>query len=379
MKETATENVQLARLEGNGSIAMNPILHAATSVLCIAVASVAHANDGIGVIAPLSGPFARLGNQVVDGATIAAATNNANGQVSITSADDQCNAAGGEAAAKQLVQANVLLVVGFLCAESLEAALPILNQKGIPVITPAIRSQTLAELRADQAYAVFRIAPSDRNEANETGDILAGLWRTQPFAIIDDGTIFGRELAAGVRARLEEKGLKPVFADTYRPGLDNQNALVGRLRRAGATQVFVGGERDDVAAIGRSAIALNYPLVIASGEALAAAGDELVVGTLMIAPREPQTLESARNARNAIELAGKVPEGYTIPAYAAIEVAMQALASAQSQAGTLEDVLRKNVFESALGTIQFDARGQRIADTYRLQKFDGKQFVLETN
>ncbi len=360
---------------------MNPMIRTATLGLCLLSCSVAYAEDKIGVIAPLSSSFARLGTQLLDGATIAV-TANKNGQtVSTLAADDKCDAAGGAAAAKQMVQANVMIVVGFLCAESLEAALPILNQKGIPVITPAIRSRTLTELRAEQPYPVFRIAPSDRNEATESGDILAGLWHTAPFAIIDDGTIFGRELASGVRARLEEKGLKPVFADTYRPGLDNQNALVSRLKRAGASQVFVGGERDDVAAIGRSAVALNYPLVIASGEALNAKGNgsDLAAGTLMVAPREPQTLESARNAKNTVELAGKVPEGYTIPAYAAAEVAMQVLTTAQSQPGSLTELLRKNVFDTALGSMQFDTTGERIADTYRLQKYDGTQFVLETN
>ena len=99
----------------------------------------------------------------------------------------------------------------------------------------------------------------------------------------------------------------------------------------------------------------------------------------MIAPREPQMLESARNAKNAIELAGKVPEGYTVPAYAAAEVAIQVLTTAQSQAGSLTELLRKNAFDTALGPIQFDPTGERIADTYRLQKYDGSQFVLETN
>jgi len=360
---------------------MNSMIRTATLGLCLLSCSVAYAEDKIGVIAPLSGSFARLGAQLVDGATVAFPANKNGQPISITAADDKCDAAGGAAAAKQMVQANVMIVVGFLCAESLEAALPILSQKGIAVISPGVRSQTLTELRADQPYPVFRIAPSDRNEANETGDTLAGLWHSTPFAIIDDGTIFGRELASGVRARLEEKGLKPVFTDTYRPGLDNQNALVARLKRAGATQVFVGGERDDVAAIGRSAVALGYPLIIVSGEALNAKGNgsDLAVGTLMIAPREPQTLESARNAKNAIELAGKVPEGYTVPAYAAAEVAIQVLTAAQAQAGSLMELLHKNVFETALGSVQFDARGERIADTYRLQKYDGSQFVLETN
>lgn len=357
---------------------MNRLLRAAT-FLGLLVSSVAHAEDRIGVIAPLSGPFARLGMQVVDGSTVAVNTVGKGQAISITTADDKCDAAGGEAAARQMVQANVMIVVGFLCADALEAALPILNQKGIPVISPGVRSRTLTERRAEQPYAVFRLAPSEQSEVTETGDILAQLWHSTPFAIIDDGTIFGRELASGVRARLEEKGLKPVFADTYRPGLDNQNALVGRLKRAGATQVFVGGERDDVAAIGRSAVALSYPLTIVSGEALGTVGNgsDLAAGTLMIAPRDAEKLDSARNAKNAVELAGKVPEGYVIPAYAATEIALQVLAGAQAQPGSLSELLHKNAFETALGTVQFDALGERIADTYWVQKFDGTQFVLE--
>lgn len=360
---------------------MNLMIRAAMLGLCLLFSSIAHAQDKIGVITPLSGSFARLGNQLVDGVNAAISGNKQGQSIDIVTADDKCDAAGGAAAAREMVLANATVVVGFLCAESLEAALPILSQKGIAVITPGVRTQTLTEMRADTPFPVFRIAPSERNAARETGDILAGLWRSTPFAIIDDGTIFGREIASAVRARLEEKRLKPAFADTYRPGLDNQNALVGRLKRAGATQVFIGGERDDVAAIGRSATALNYPLTIVGGETLNAfgSGNDLSVGTLMIAPVDPETLESARNAKNAIELAGKVPEGYTVPAYAAAEVAIQLLTTAQAQAASLADLLRKNVFDTAIGPVQFDAHGERIADTYRLQRYDGKQFVQETN
>jgi branched-chain amino acid transport system substrate-binding protein len=356
-------------------------IRATAFVLGLMLCSIAHAEDKIGIIAPVTGAFSRLGNQLIDGATVAAASEKGEQAASLVVGDDSCTAEGGAEAAKQLIQSDVLLVVGFLCSESLEAALPILGQKGIAIITPAIRSQTLAELRTDQRYPVFRLAPSNRNEVNETGAILADLWRSVPFAIIDDGTIFGRELASGIRLNLEERGLKPVFTDTYRPGLDNQNALVGRLKRAGATQVFVGGERDDIAAIGRSAAALNYPLTIIGSEALKALGKEndLAPGTLMIAPRAVEMLESARNAKNAIELAGKAPEGYTIASYAAVEVALDVLNAARSQAGSISELLRKTTFDTALGPVQFDATGERIADTYRLQKYDGKQFVPEAN
>ena len=79
------------------------------------------------------------------------------------------------------------------------------------------------------------------------GDILVREWRNDLFAIIDDGTIYGRELAETLRAAAELAALKPVFVDTFRPQLENQIALAGRLNRAGATHVFAGGDAEDVA------------------------------------------------------------------------------------------------------------------------------------
>ncbi|MCO4316220.1 branched-chain amino acid ABC transporter substrate-binding protein [Phyllobacterium sp. 21LDTY02-6] len=347
--------------------------------LSLMVCGAAHAEDRIGIVAPLSGPFARLGDQIVTGVSTAIAANGGADRATIVTEDDRCEAEGGAEAARRLIQSDVMVVIGFLCSESLEAALPLFNQKGVVVITPAIRSPTLTELRADPPFAVFRTAPSERKAILETGDILAERWRSTPFAIIDDGTISGRELAGGVRARLEEKGLKPVYNDTYRPGLDNQNALVGRLKRAGATEVFVGGERDDAASIGLSAQTMGTQLTIIGGEALNASRKEgdLVPGTLMVAPTEPQFLDTARNARNAVELAGKAPEGYTIAAFAATEAALNVLTAAQTQAGSISELLRNTKFETALGTLQFDQNGQRIGNVYELQRYDGAQFVPE--
>ena len=90
------------------------------------------------------------------------------------------------------------------------------------------------------------------------------------FAIVDDGTIYGRELAETFRAAAEQAALKPVFVDTFRPQLDNQIGLVGRLQKAGATHVFVGGDRDDIAIMGRDAAQLDAGIVFAGGETLRA-------------------------------------------------------------------------------------------------------------
>ena len=350
---------------------------ALTSIILILLASsvLAQAEDmRVGLAAPLSGTFAPLGNQLAEGARVAATAKGAE----LVIFDDRCDAEGGKEAAERFVKENVRVVTGFLCPEALEAALPVLAAGNIPVVTSGVSEATLTERRAPAPMAVFRLATGLDKETQATGSFLGSLWRAQSFAIIDDGTIEGRERAARVLASLKEQQLQPVFTDTYRPGLDNQNALVARLRRAGATHVYVGGERDDIAAIGASATALNYPLTIAGGSLLdAAPGTQpLSQGTLMIAPLRPQELSTAKPAIDALRQAGKLADAYAIIGYASAEIPADVIKRADEQKLPIIDTLRNNSFETVLGSIKFDGNGVRTDNPNRLQRFDGKRFVL---
>src|SRR5690606_33518304 len=258
-----------------------------------------------------------LGQQLRDGAAIAAEGAGAE----LIVAGEDCTAEGGSAVARELIAANVALVVGFLCAEAIEAAMPAFAEAGIAVITPGVRANGLTDGRAGGGWPVWRLAPRADGEAQAIGAILTRRWRTEHFAIVDDGTIHGRELAESLRLAAELAGLRPVFVDTYRPQSENQIGLVGRLRRAGASHVFVGGDRDDIAIMARDAAGLDYDLTIAGPEALRAAGDvPLAAGTLMIAG--PEWADGADEAAlRRFREAGIVPEGYVVPTHAATEIA----------------------------------------------------------
>ena len=346
----------------------------AFTMLCLPASAQENATEiRIGMAVPLSGGFAPLGNQLIEGARVAASAKNAQ----LVVADDRCDAEGGKAAAETFIKENVQIVTGFLCSEALEAALPVLSQRNIPVIASGVSEQTLTEKRAATPFPVYRITTGLDKETRATGSFLASLWRSQPFAVIDDGTIEGRERAGQVLAHLKDQQLQPVFTDTYRPGLENQNALVARLRRAGATHVYVGGERDDIAAIGTSAVTLKYPLVIAGGSVLNAApgAQPLSTETLMIAPLKPQDLSTAKTAVDAISQAGKLPEAYSVTGFASIELATSAISKAGEQKQPLIDILRDSSFETALGTIKFDGNGMRSDNPNRLQRYDGTHFI----
>jgi len=329
----------------------------------------------IGIAAPLTGPSALLGEQLRKGADAASAAS-ADHTITVETADDACTAEGGSSAAHQLAAAKVRIVVGFLCTEAIEAALPILRDAGIPVVTPGVRTDSLTDRRKKTGWPVYRLAPRADGEQAAAGTLLTKLWRTELFAIVDDGTIYGRELAESFRLAAEQAGLKPVFVDTFRPQLDNQIGLVGRLRKAGATHLFAGGDRDDIAIIGRDAGELGMPLAIAGGETLRSApGDvPLNAGTLMIGLPEWAEIADPQVV-DALAKAGTVPEGYVLPAYAAMEVAIAAASSGVEPAAALDGP----EFRTATGRVKFDDKGDLSESPYKVFRFDGRKFVAATD
>ncbi len=341
---------------------------------CLFDMAAAHSQE-IGLVAPLSDRFAMLGGQMRDGAETAVAALGLP-DYTLDIEDDACTAEGGAEAARAVAESGARIVVGFLCTEAIEAAMPILADAEVPVITPGVRTASLTDDKQHTGWPVFRTAPRADDEQAAVDRLLVQRWRDEYFAIVDDGTIYGRELAESFRLAAEEAGLKPVFVDTYRPQMENQIGLVGRLSRAGATHVFIGGDRDDVAIIARDAAAQGDDLVIAGGEALRAAPGmvPLKTGTLMIGLPEPAKIARPEALRQFSQR-DIVPEGYALPTYSAVEIAEQALASADETGKSLSETLSAGTFETATGKVSFDAKGDLSENPYRLFRYDGKEFV----
>ena len=311
----------------------------------------------VGLMAPLTGPFALLGQQMEAGAEAAAKQTD----VTLITADDRCEANGGASAARRLLDEGVTIVVGGLCSEAMEAALPVLTEAGVPMISAGVRADRFTDKRSKEGWLFWRVAPRDDAERTAVSQLLVPLWRNDLFAIVDDGTIYGREIAETFRLAAEVNGLKPVFVDTFRPQSENQVALVSRLVRSGAGKVFVGGDRDDIAIIARDAAAAGSELVIAGGELLrAASANQLQAGVLMVAVPE----------------APEIGEGYAVSAFAAVEIAAAASKHSSQRSGDLTETLENGTFETALGLVKFDDKGDLSINPYRLHRFDGEKFVL---
>ena len=326
----------------------------------------------------MSGPSAILGKQIEAGAGLAAEANG----VELKTVDDACTADGGAAAAREFAAAKVSVVVGFLCTEAIEAALPILKDANIPVITVGVRTESLTDRRAKTGWPVYRLGPRGDDERNAVATILTRLWQNELFAIVDDGTIYGREIAETFRAAAEQAALKPVFVDTFRPQLDNQIGLIGRLKKAGATHVFAGGDGDDIAIMGRDAGQLDAGIVFAGGETSAHAARRRALcrghaddrAARMGRCRRPQgagrPLPHKRSCRTATRCRpmrrSRSPR--------------RPRRLSETSGKPLADALTGHDFTTAIGPIRFDEKGDLSQNPYRAFRFDGTRFVpVESN
>ncbi|MCJ2872723.1 ABC transporter substrate-binding protein [Rhizobium pusense] len=327
----------------------------------------------IGIVAPQSGPYELLGQQVRQGAKAAAAKLG----LDVVEIHESCEDGSGGAIADGLVAAKVSAAIGFLCTETLQDVLPPLKAAAIPAITLSSRAPILMEDALKYGWPLFRLAPSDRAESARAAEVILRDWKGHPIGLVDDGTIYSRELVDRIRSTLEENGLKPTFADTMRPNQEQQVALVRRLARTGITHVFIGAERNDIAVVARDAASENFLLTILGGDTLNAANTPLALAANVMAITRPayDTLPSAQGAAGELRAAGIEPEGYVLPAYAATELTAALAEAAQAQSKPAPEILASGTaFKTVIGDLAFNPSHELSDNPYRLQRWNGQRF-----
>jgi branched-chain amino acid transport system substrate-binding protein len=325
----------------------------------------------IAIVAPQSGPYALLGQQVFEGARAAA---EASGH-SVVEFPESCEAGDSTELGARLADAGAVAAIGFLCTETLTDALPSLAEAKIPAITLAVRGKILMEDALREGWPLYRMAPAEGDEGQTMSEVIFARWKAEPIAIIDDGTIYGRELAGAVRQRIEAGGISPVFVDTYRPGQEQQVALVRRLQKAGASHVVVGGDRNDVAVIARDAEEENIPLTLLAGDTMRAADRPVALrpGVMAVATPDYAAFPQAADATTALRARDLEPEGYVLPAYAAVQAVDQALAEGGET--DLSSAIGAGRFETVTGVITFNERHELSETPLRLQEWQDGRFV----
>jgi len=326
----------------------------------------------IGVAQPLSGNSAALGQDLLNGVKLAVGELNKEGfkingkpvTLEVLAMDDRSDPATGVEVAKQMVAAGVVAVIGnFNSGVSIPAA-PVYGAAGIAQLAISTNPK-FTELGL---ATTFRLVANDNLQARAIGSFAANQLNANKFAVIDDGTTYGKGLAAGATQELQKA--KKEIVVTY--GSDDKttafDALAGKIK-AGNVEVIVSTQSDfQVLALLEALKKIDYTNVsILGGDTLKTTamlkGIGMVKGLYATSPildakeftTGPQFLERYRAAFKVEPAYGG---HYTYDAMYVLANAMRRIES--TKPAKITEVLRTlDGYAPVTGSMKWDATGEQ--------------------
>ena len=188
----------------------------------------------IGVAQPLSGPSAARGQDLVNGALLAAADINASQfkvggkfvKIEIVAMDDKADKEEAKKVARALVDQKVVAVIGHLSSDITEVTVPVYRSGNVPQLFTSSATE-LCQLGAGNA---FRLIANDDLQAQAIASFAAGTLKANKVAILYEDTAYGAPLAKGAAAALTQAGRKVDLNVAIDNKTTSFGAFVGQLK-----------------------------------------------------------------------------------------------------------------------------------------------------
>lgn len=334
--------------------------------------TVAKADIVIGVAGPMTGSEAQFGEQFRHGAEKAVAEINAKGGVlgqklQLTEGDDACDPKQAVSVANDFASKKVAFVAGHYCSGSSIPASDVYAENNIVQMSPASTNPKLTERGLAN---VFRVCGRDDAQGPTAANYVIEHFKGKTIAVIHDKSTYGKGLADEFRKSLTAQGIKDVLYDAITAGEKDYSPLVSKLKEVKADIVYFGGYKTEGGLIVRQMHEQGLKATLIGGDALVTEEFWAITGpagegTLMTFGPDPR-LDPANAALVTAFRAEKYePEAYTLYTYAAIQAWAQAVQAVGSiDAAKVETALRSKQFDTVLGKIGFDAKGDITAPGY---------------
>jgi branched-chain amino acid transport system substrate-binding protein len=326
----------------------------------------------IGVAQPLTGGLAPLGNDLLNGVKLAVDELNKQGYkvagksvtLEVVAVDDKANAEEGKKVAQQLIDAGIVAVIGHLNSGVSIATAPMYADKNIAQLAISTNPK-FTELGLP---TTLRIVANDNLQARAVGSFAASNIQGTKFAVVDDGTPYGKGLAEAAAKQLEGKktiALRQSFDDKTK----DFAALADKLK-ADSIEVVVSTLNDfQVVALIEALKKVDYNKAITimgtdtlkTSEMLKYAGDvaQLVCTSPVLEPGEfPGGVAFLAAFQAAFKAAPAYGAHYAYDATYAVSAAIRRAESANPK--KVSEVLRKlDAYAPVTGSLKWDEKGEQ--------------------
>lgn len=340
----------------------------------------------IATAGPMTGQYATFGEQMRRGAEQAVKDINAAGGVlgkklKLEIGDDQCDPKQAVAVANQMVNKGVKFMAGHFCSGSSIPASQVYQTENILMISPGSTNPKLTERGMSN---VFRVCGRDDQQGQVAGDFIADKFKGKRIAVVHDKQAYSQGLAEETMKQLKKRGVSLAMTGTVTPKEKDYSAIVTRLKKNRIDILFYGGYHAEAGLIVRQMREQGLATRMVSGDALVtqefwSITGKLGEGTLMTFSPDPRKNPKVAPLVAKFKAQGFSAEGYTLYTYGAIQVFAQA---AERAGGTDAAKLRKQLhgskFDTVLGTIGFDAKGDVTAPGYVFYEWKGGTYDYAT-
>jgi len=347
----------------------------------------AHADVLMGLAVPLTGKNAVFGEQLKRGAEQAVTDINAAGGVlgkklALEADDDACDPKQARSIAEKISSAKIPFVAGHFCSSSSIPASEAYADANVLQITPASTNPLFTERKL---WNVARVCGRDDQQGLVAADYIAKAFKGKNIAILNDKTTYGKGLADETKKALNKAGVTEKVNESYNKGDKDFNAIVSRLKRDNIDLVYVGGYHQEAGLILRQMRDQGLQAVLMAGDAMndkefASIAGPAAEGTLFTFGPDPRNKPTAKAIVEKFKAKNIDPEGYTLYTYAAMQVWTQAAAKAgTTDAKKVMDTIKGGEWDTVLGKMGFDAKGDIKAIDYVVYKWDAKGNYTEIN
>jgi len=335
----------------------------------------------IGVAGPMTGDQAKMGMDLVNGVSLAVDEWNAKGgvlgvKVEIVKGDDRRDPKEANSLAQKLVNDGVVAVVGHFNSSCSIPASQIYHENKVPQISPASTNPQLTQQRFG---SVFRTCGRDDQQGSVGAKFVLQVLGKKRIAVLHDKTTYGQGLADEFKKHLGDSAQVVIYEGIIQGDKDFK-AVLTKVKQAKPEVVYFGGIYPEAGLMVRQMKDLGIKTDFVAGdgvidpEFLKIAGDAALGSYLSFGPSVKE-LPTAKRFIEAHQAKYGEIGPYSVYSYDAANIILTAIQAAGKLDGDkIAEEIHKIKYDGAIGTIQFDAKGDVLKAPYifwQVQKVTG--------
>lgn len=302
-------------------------------------------------------------------------------QFQLVTEDDKSDPRVASFVAKSLVKAGVVAVIGHWSSDTTLAAAPVYAEANVLQINA---TATATEITRQGYQTSFQMVGNDDSNAQCVIDYVMHAMQAKRIALIDDGSIFGKNLTQAYADKLKAQNGNVVISETVSSKTSDFNSPLKRIKNADVDVILFSGTLTHSGDLARAMKRLQVPgKLFLPGGGTAKTFLDLIAGADMstLLTIEPALFKGKSMGWKQFQANYQKGQSwdvspFSIMAYDAIGLILKGIQHSNStDPKKIAEALHKLSFEGLSGKIAFEANGERVNPLYTVYGYETGQWL----